>query len=65
MAKKDVTVPCRKTSCQPKAVQKCETKTRQECVTVSFKLFDIKNILVVRNKVGNKGVGLNGHEWFD
>ena len=36
--KVDVAVPCRKTSCQPKAVQKCETKTRQECVTVSVKL---------------------------
>jgi len=29
-------VPCRKTSCQPKAVQKCETKTKQECVTVEW-----------------------------
>jgi len=34
--KVDVTVPCRKTSCQPKAVQKCETRTRQECVTVEW-----------------------------
>ena len=41
--KVDVAVPCRKTSCQPKAVQKCETKTRQECVTVSLKLLDNKN----------------------
>ena len=39
----DVAVPCRKTSCQPKAVQKCETKTRQECVTVSSKLLDKNN----------------------
>ena len=50
--KVDVVVPCRKTSCQPKAVQKCETKTRQECVTVSFKLFDIS---VVQNKYETKG----------
>ena len=41
--KVDVVVPCRKTSCQPKAVQKCETKTRQECVTVSFKILDDKS----------------------